>query len=46
MTYFAQLIIVQQGGGGHPQVGTCQIPLERSDSILKELIAVIEDMNK
>ena len=39
-------LMLKYGGGGHPQVGTCQIPLDRSEAVLEELIAEVADMNK
>ena len=39
-------LMLKYGGGGHPQVGTCQIPLDRSESILQELTAAVVEMNK
>ena len=39
-------LMLKYGGGGHPQVGTCQIPLDRSEAVLKELIAEVAEMNK
>jgi nanoRNase/pAp phosphatase (c-di-AMP/oligoRNAs hydrolase) len=39
-------LMLKYGGGGHPQVGTCQIPLDRSESVLEEIISVVVDMNK
>ena len=39
-------LMLKYGGGGHPQVGTCQIPLDRSEAVLEELISVVVEMNK
>ncbi|SME95502.1 exopolyphosphatase [Desulfovibrio gilichinskyi] len=36
--------LLQYGGGGHKQVGTCQVPHEQSDAVLGELVAKF--MNK
>jgi nanoRNase/pAp phosphatase (c-di-AMP/oligoRNAs hydrolase) len=31
-------LMLKYGGGGHPQVGTCQVPYDDCDKILKELL--------
>lgn len=31
-------LMLKYGGGGHPKVGTCQVPVEDADKVLKELI--------
>jgi len=31
-------LMLQHGGGGHKIVGTCQVPIEQADEVLKELI--------
>ncbi|MCL2200227.1 MAG: exopolyphosphatase [Defluviitaleaceae bacterium] len=31
-------IMLKHGGGGHKQVGTCQVPYEEADTIVEELI--------
>ncbi|MCL2187913.1 MAG: exopolyphosphatase [Defluviitaleaceae bacterium] len=31
-------LLLEYGGGGHKQVGTCQVPYEDCDNVLKELI--------
>ncbi len=31
-------LMLQHGGGGHRQVGTCQVPIDHADEILKEII--------
>ncbi|MDY7033494.1 MAG: exopolyphosphatase [Thermodesulfobacteriota bacterium] len=36
-------LMLQYGGGGHKQVGTCQVPIEGADEILEKLI---QEMNK
>ncbi|MCL2357825.1 MAG: exopolyphosphatase [Defluviitaleaceae bacterium] len=33
-------IMAKYGGGGHTQVGTCQVPHDESDSVIDELIAL------
>ncbi len=32
-------LMLKHGGGGHPRVGTCQVPVEVADTVLEELIA-------
>jgi len=32
-------LMLRYGGGGHPRVGTCQVPVEVADTVLEELIA-------
>lgn len=34
-------LMLKYGGGGHPQVGTCQVPYEDADKVLEELLAKI-----
>jgi nanoRNase/pAp phosphatase (c-di-AMP/oligoRNAs hydrolase) len=34
-------LMLEYGGGGHEAAGTCQIPTERADDVLRELIARI-----
>ena len=34
-------LMLQHGGGGHKRVGTCQVPNDRADEIVKEMIAQI-----
>jgi nanoRNase/pAp phosphatase (c-di-AMP/oligoRNAs hydrolase) len=29
-------------GGGHKVVGTCQVPYEKADTVLKELVSTIK----
>lgn len=36
-------LMLQYGGGGHPQVGTCQVPYEDADRVIAELV---EQMKK
>ncbi len=31
-------LMLRHGGGGHKQVGTCQVPVDSADTILKEII--------
>jgi hypothetical protein len=35
-------LMLKYGGGGHKAVGTCQVPYEKADQILKEIIEVIK----
>ncbi|WP_028314340.1 exopolyphosphatase [Desulfatibacillum aliphaticivorans] len=32
-------LCLKYGGGGHEKVGTCQVPIEKADAILEEIIA-------
>lgn len=32
-------LLLKYGGGGHPQVGTCQVPYEGADRVISELIS-------
>lgn len=32
-------LMLEYGGGGHPQVGTCQVPYEDADRVIAELVA-------
>lgn len=34
-------LMLKYGGGGHPQVGTCQVPYEDADQVLKEILEKI-----
>ncbi len=34
-------LMLKYGGGGHPQVGTCQVPYDDADRVLEELLAKI-----
>lgn len=36
-------LMLQYGGGGHMNAGTCQIPHEDADKVLKELIEALQD---
>ncbi|MDL2272500.1 exopolyphosphatase [Desulfovibrio sp. OttesenSCG-928-I05] len=36
-------LMLKYGGGGHTRVGTCQIPVEKADQVLGELIAALGD---
>jgi len=31
-------LMLKHGGGGHPRVGTCQVPADTADQVLEELI--------
>lgn len=32
-------LMLEYGGGGHDKVGTCQVPIERADEVIKALVA-------
>ena len=34
-------LMLQYGGGGHENAGTCQVPNDKADSVLEKLIAKI-----
>jgi nanoRNase/pAp phosphatase (c-di-AMP/oligoRNAs hydrolase) len=34
--------MLRYGGGGHKKVGTCQVPIEDAEKVLKELIAELQ----
>ncbi len=34
-------LMLTYGGGGHPTVGTCQVPVDRADSSIDELVATL-----
>jgi nanoRNase/pAp phosphatase (c-di-AMP/oligoRNAs hydrolase) len=36
-------LMLQYGGGGHEAAGTCQVPHDRADTVLKELIQQINE---
>lgn len=36
-------LMLEYGGGGHAAVGTCQIPVEKADEILDEVVAKVND---
>jgi nanoRNase/pAp phosphatase (c-di-AMP/oligoRNAs hydrolase) len=36
-------LMLTYGGGGHRTVGTCQVPYERADLVLQELVAAMKD---
>ncbi|MBF0232352.1 MAG: exopolyphosphatase [Desulfamplus sp.] len=36
-------LMLKYGGGGHKKVGTCQIPIEKADAVLEELIEQMQD---
>jgi hypothetical protein len=35
-------LMLQFGGGGHQKVGTCQVPYDRADDVLEEILAAIK----
>ncbi|SLM29004.1 conserved hypothetical protein [Desulfamplus magnetovallimortis] len=35
-------LMLQHGGGGHKKVGTCQVPVEKADDVLKDLIEAMK----
>lgn len=35
-------LMLKYGGGGHKKVGTCQIPIEKADEVLKDLISKMQ----
>ncbi len=34
-------LLLKYGGGGHKQVGTCQVPYDEADTVIKELVTAI-----
>ncbi len=36
-------LMLNYGGGGHKAVGTCQVPYERAEDVLHEMVAVIKE---
>lgn len=36
-------LMLRYGGGGHKQVGTCQVALENADSIVSEIVSHLKD---
>ena len=36
-------LMLKYGGGGHKRVGTCQVPIDKADDIIKE---IFEELNK
>jgi nanoRNase/pAp phosphatase (c-di-AMP/oligoRNAs hydrolase) len=38
-------LMLVHGGGGHENAGTCQVPNEGADKVLKELVARINAVN-
>lgn len=36
-------LMLKYGGGGHVKVGTCQVPVEKAEEVLNELIAALQD---
>lgn len=35
-------LMLKNGGGGHKAVGTCQVPYEKADTVLKELVSTMK----
>jgi nanoRNase/pAp phosphatase (c-di-AMP/oligoRNAs hydrolase) len=35
-------LMLKYGGGGHPQVGTCQVEADRADQVLAELVEALD----
>jgi len=38
-------LCLKYGGGGHFQVGTCQVPYEDADKVIKEIVAIMKADN-
>ena len=38
-------LMLKYGGGGHRRVGTCQVPFEEADRVLKEILEEINEQN-
>ena len=36
-------LMLHHGGGGHARVGTCQVPTEKADAVLAEIIAAVRE---
>jgi nanoRNase/pAp phosphatase (c-di-AMP/oligoRNAs hydrolase) len=36
-------LMLKYGGGGHKQVGTCQVPTEKAEEVLKELLEAVKE---
>ena len=36
-------LMLKYGGGGHKRVGTCQVPIDKADQIIKEIINQINE---
>ena len=36
-------LMLQYGGGGHTRVGTCQIPTDRAETVLAEIVAALRE---
>ncbi len=36
-------LMLKYGGGGHRKVGTCQVPADKADEVLEELIEALEE---
>jgi nanoRNase/pAp phosphatase (c-di-AMP/oligoRNAs hydrolase) len=34
-------LMLAYGGGGHPQVGTCQVPVDKADEIVQEVVEAL-----
>ena len=34
-------LMLKHQGGGHPAVGTCQVPYEQADAVLADIVAVM-----
>jgi nanoRNase/pAp phosphatase (c-di-AMP/oligoRNAs hydrolase) len=34
-------LMLSYGGGGHPQVGTCQVPADKAEQSIKEIVAAL-----
>lgn len=39
-------LALHYGGGGHPQVGTCQVPVSRAEEVLREMLQTINSKKK
>ncbi len=38
-------LMLKHGGGGHQRVGTCQIPTENAEAIIKEIVDALREAN-
>lgn len=36
-------LMLRYGGGGHVRVGTCQVPVDRADAVLAEIVAAVTE---
>lgn len=36
-------LMLKHGGGGHKRVGTCQVPIDKADDIIKEILAELNN---